>query len=1127
TAVIRRNTIVQRPGDLNDRHYSFTNYRSVNYIQISITAALVASQQFKGASDIATYTMVRPNCGLCSEPVQREQPSISSCQIKLIPNNTDDKLNRILNELQCIKSQQIKSDELLSGISLTMYALSDKVVQQRKNISALGHSVNSFGNQLNTDSNEVKSQGQLIGGLETRILAVEKTLSNITVSSSTTETTPSLNDIAREVQLRTLLAVNLIIRDSILRAYRIGKTADNKPRLLKIVLSSRAAVDSVVTTFPKLQINPPDHLRPVSITRDRTQSERQYERSIKNLVPGEKEENPISRSDTTMEFLRLYQLLSTQKMEIASNVQHSKNLKAFTSPALDQKLDRNPNNSSFSRGGGVLIAIKSSLKSHPVPLNVSNVEQVYAVMSINTNNFLVGCVNLPPVAPLIIVESHLSSVENVISNLKPHSVILCGDFNIPHINWSSDLLGLSASGDFNPVSHAIVDSFSFLNFFQLNSISNNQGNTLDLIFSNSNKVTVCLATEPLWYVPNKTFHSPKFPHWTSPDLRNLILHKKRAHAVYKRSNSAANYSSFSELRAKCKRLSKIDYQSYISSSEKMLLHNPSAFWKFTKELNQNNTIPCTLSLDNETEDSPTDSANLFSKYFSSVFRTAQFSFTDFPQDNIYPYDLPSNCYFTPDDVLAVLYPLKNNFSNGPDGISGRLLFNCRDSIAFPLFMLFRRSLDEGIFPVAWKTCSVSPVLKFGDPSLVSNYRPISILPHIAKLFESIIYSCVKRSLNHIIIDDQHGFRPGKSTVTNSLVFTSYILESFESGCQVDIVFIHFEKAFDTVDHCRLITELARLGIGNPLLSWLQSYLNSRTQYVKDHGAFSNLSTISSGVPQGGHLSPHLFILFTNTIHNYLSTSKILLFAVDIKIYLKISSPLDCFQLQSDLDSFCKWTQRLGLILNLNKCHFMSFSRKRVSLMHPYFLNGFPLKRVFEVKDLGFYLTPTLSFENHMIITIGRALKVLGFIKRNTRLFTSIPCLSSLYFSLVRSTLEYGIVVWQPYLARDRLRIERVQNRFLAYAAYVLNISHPLHDYSTIKSSLNVSTLSFRRFNADINFISALLNCSIDASDLLSSISFRIPIYPTRNHSLYYVLSHRTNYNHNHPIHRMLRLLNTI
>ncbi|CAI6354207.1 unnamed protein product [Macrosiphum euphorbiae] len=144
-----------------------------------------------------------------------------------------------------------------------MAALNDKVVQQGKNISALGHSINMFGKQLNTVTNDVKSQGQLIGGLETRILAAKKTLSNIAASPSTTESTRSINNIAREVQLRTLLAVNLIIRgvpespntsiserithdkkfvsdifdklnppvpvESILRAFRIGKTADNKP----------------------------------------------------------------------------------------------------------------------------------------------------------------------------------------------------------------------------------------------------------------------------------------------------------------------------------------------------------------------------------------------------------------------------------------------------------------------------------------------------------------------------------------------------------------------------------------------------------------------------------------------------------------------------------------------------------------------------------------------------------------------------------------------------------------------------------------------------------------------------------------------------------------------------------
>lgn len=263
------------------------------------------------------------------------------------------------------------------------------------------------------------------------------------------------------------------------------------------------------------------------------------------------------------------------------------------------RLDRNPNNSSFLRGEGVLIAIKFSLKSHPIRLNVTNVEQVFVVLSVNTNNLLIGCVYLSPQTPFAIVESHLSSIEHILSTNKSYSVILCGDYNIPHIKWSSDLLGLTASGDLNPISHAIIDSFSFLNFFQLNSITNTQGNCLDLIFPNLNNVSICLASEPLvtldsyhpplhiqfpiqalnkysnthtykdfksadflaisrffnhynreatfslysvndaaaifneallqsimWYVPNKIFHSPKFPKWVSPNLKYLIFHNK-------------------------------------------------------------------------------------------------------------------------------------------------------------------------------------------------------------------------------------------------------------------------------------------------------------------------------------------------------------------------------------------------------------------------------------------------------------------------------------------------------------------------------------------------------------------------------------------------------------------------
>ncbi|CAI6353391.1 unnamed protein product [Macrosiphum euphorbiae] len=145
----------------------------------------------------------------------------------------------------------------------------------------------------------------------------------------------------------------------------------------------------------------------------------------------------------------------------------------------------------------------------------------------------------------------------------------------------------------------------------------------------------------------------------------------------------------------------------------------------------------------------------------------------------------------------------------------------------------------------------------------------------------------------------------------------------------------FNTAFDTVIHSRLISELDSLGIGYPLLSWLQSYLSQRKQFVRVHGVDPDLFITPFLVPQGGHLSPLPFILFVNSINRYISSSKVVLFADDIKFFSEITSPSDCLQLQSDLNTFSLWAQRIDLTLNLNKCHVMSFHRKRTCIIHPY------------------------------------------------------------------------------------------------------------------------------------------------------------------------------------------------
>lgn len=124
--------------------------------------------------------------------------------------------------------------------------------------------------------------------------------------------------------------------------------------------------------------------------------------------------------------------------------------------------------------------------------------------------------------------------------------------------------------------------------------------------------------------------------------------------------------------------------------------------------------------------------------------------------------------------------------------------------------------------------------------------------------------------------------------------------------------------------------------------------------------------------------------------------------------------------------------------------------------------------------------------------MNRSLKVIGFLKRNTQHFSSAGCLRSLYVSLVRSLLEYSVVIWHPYLAKDQLRLERVQNKFLAYAAFVLKFPYPCHEYTHLRNILNIPSLHSRRSYADQNFIKTLLNGILDAPDIVSAILFRVP-----------------------------------
>jgi hypothetical protein len=282
--------------------------------------------------------------------------------------------------------------------------------------------------------------------------------------------------------------------------------------------------------------------------------------------------------------------------------------------------------------------------------------------------------------------------------------------------------------------------------------------------------------------------------------------------------------------------------------------------------------------------------------------------------------------------------------------------------------------------------------------------------------------------------------------------------------------------------------------------------------------------VPSGVPQGSHLGPLLFNIFINSVCSVISPARILLFADDAKIFHAVSSLEDSKILQNILDKFSSWCEIVGLSLNIGKCRIMSFYRTRQFINFDYSLNGLQLYRVDQIIDLGFLFVPSLDFHPHIDYIVSKSVRVLGFIRRHSTSFNSPKCLSALYCALIRSVLEYGDISWVPYTICDSLRVDKVQNRFLNYAGYCLNIFHLPHDYQLTNDVLRLDSLASRRQTHCYRFITGLANGQIDAPRLLERLSIQV-LSSTRSQETFYIPTSRSNFSANAPLLRMMRIYN--
>ena len=357
-----------------------------------------------------------------------------------------------------------------------------------------------------------------------------------------------------------------------------------------------------------------------------------------------------------------------------------------------------------------------------------------------------------------------------------------------------------------------------------------------------------------------------------------------------------------------------------------------------------------------------------------------------------------------------------------------LIKNIRSAISPALTYLFNSSLSNGVFPSIWKSSYIIPLHKSGPKNDEKNYRGICKLSCIPKLFESIVTDFMYNQCKTVISPIQHGFV--RSTATNLIEISSTIVRNFGEGLQTDVIYTDFSKAFDRVHHDILLTKLEWLGFPKWLLKWIKSYLCGRTQRVIFKNSISVVINVFSGVPQGSHIGPILFILFINGVCVHIKHSSILMYADDCKLFKSCKTEEEFALLQQDLDSFISWCNANGMSLNVSKCFIMSYSRSLNVLTRDYMINGEPLKRTEFFRDLGVLFDVNCTFVKHVDCIINKAMSKLGCIMRWSKELNDNEITMLLYSTHVRSQLENCSAVWCPRYGVHIDRLESVQKQFM-------------------------------------------------------------------------------------------------
>jgi hypothetical protein len=440
-------------------------------------------------------------------------------------------------------------------------------------------------------------------------------------------------------------------------------------------------------------------------------------------------------------------------------------------------------------------------------------------------------------------------------------------------------------------------------------------------------------------------------------------------------------------------------------------------------------------------------ANEFNRYFANVgLNTANNIKYEGEKDYTIFLKNKPNCNLTfqtidKEVVENVINQLKPKQSTGYDNISANLLKHITNEVSSALALIINQSFITGIFPSKLKIARILPLFKKENEQLLTNYRPISLLPVISKIFERVMFTQLHTyfKTNDLFCKNQYGFLQGLSTELAAMELTDRIIKDMDAGKIPLNIYIDLSKAFDTLDHSILVQKLKFYGVNGSALNLFKSYLKNRKQYVDWDEHNSDFMDISTGVPQGSILGPLLFIIYINDIPNSTEKFHLIMYADDTTMYIPIDNTSLSSQeltttLNNEMGNISDWFKVNKLALNEKKTKYMLFGMpqreiKSINLK----IDEKQIEMVKQFNFLGLELDNNMNWSCHINKIATKISKSIGIMNK-VKYILPQHILLMLYNTLILPHLNYCLLTWGTQTTR-MFKLQKKAMRILNLSKY--------------------------------------------------------------------------------------------